>query len=598
MKERWLVGLLTAVAAVALLVGCGTAGSASGGGKYSIEAKTYPMRIQLESTKDPESTEINLYFVDGGDIPYVALSEYMPFVGGIYEDADLEIPAATYEITYPVANHTLVSRTDNSSSMDIDAAADTIEFVGLDYFTATPGSTLFLSAVTIGERGRGGVSNLLQDSGASYTRAGDALVTFDLSEYDIDLIEQDGECYVPLQTVNDLLVSQNYVYVVWTREEVLASSYSSPLIDEMYNAPTGEMSEGFANFNYNELRFLLDTFYGLKEEHGIDNFGDYFSETGLLEDLAGTDPAKFDGAIRILTMKYFDDGHSSLAKNSYLAGEPDPDKKIEDAITLFEDLGTSTDALIWATARFKGVRAEYYPDHPELDDLQAAAMPWFYEEVGDTAIITFDMFSVAKKDYYTGADLTNPNDTIELIAYAHSQITRENSPIKNVVVDLSCNGGGTADAAVYLLAWLSSNGMARMALRNPLTGAQSVAMYEADINLDGEFDPDDYLDGDINRYVLMSSSSFSCGNLVPAILKGSPNVTLLGQTSGGGACVVRPCTSASGTIFTISSPKQICSVKNGSLYHVDQGVDPDFVLSNLETFYNREKLVEYIHQLP
>jgi hypothetical protein len=68
--------------------------------------------------------------------------------------------------------------------------------------------------------------------------------------------------------------------------------------DEVYKAPAGEMSsEKFARLNYNELRFMLDTFYGLREEHGIDNFGDYFGETGLLDDLTRTDPKAFDRAI-------------------------------------------------------------------------------------------------------------------------------------------------------------------------------------------------------------------------------------------------------------------------------------------------------------
>lgn len=80
------------------------------------------------------------------------------------------------------------------------------------------------------------------------------------------------------------------MFVVFTQEEVLTSSFSAPLLDEMYNAPTGEMSEEFAQFNYNELRFMLDSFYGLRPEHGISNFGDFFSSTGLLTDLTSTDP--------------------------------------------------------------------------------------------------------------------------------------------------------------------------------------------------------------------------------------------------------------------------------------------------------------------
>ena len=106
------------------------------------------------------------------------------------------------------------------------------------------------------------------------------------------------------------------------------------------------------------------------------------------------------------------------------------------------------------------------------------------------------------------------------------------------------------------------------------------------------------LPDDIHKYCLISGSSFSCGNLVPAAFKGAPDITLLGLTSGGGTCTVLPCTTASGAVFTISGTHQITTVKNGSFYNIDLGVEPAFVLSRMESFYDREKLVEYIHTLP
>ena len=39
---------------------------------------------------------------------------------------------------------------------------------------------------------------------------------------------------------------------------------------------------------------------------------------------------------------------------------------------------------------------------------------------------------------------------------AHKQITRETSPIKNVVLDLSCNGGGSCVVAFDTTAWGTS----------------------------------------------------------------------------------------------------------------------------------------------
>ncbi len=102
---------------------------------------------------------------------------------------------------------------------------------------------------------------------------------------------------------------------------------------------------------------------------------------------------------------------------------------IDEKLSAFNDLGISNNELAWPAIYRQLARAEYYPDHPEIDPFEGAENPWFYEEVGDTAIITFDSFAMNRNDYYTEANLENPNDTIELISYAHSQTTHENSPI-------------------------------------------------------------------------------------------------------------------------------------------------------------------------
>ena len=599
MKRKLITDIFTLSMSMSLMTGCGAAAGTGGqasGDKYTLEARTYPMRTELDRNGVKER-EITLYFVNGGDIPYVALTEYMPFVGETYKDDDISCPAAEYEITHPVKGHTMVTRTDNGSSMDIDVEKDTIDFLGMDAFVATPTNNAPAAILSLGESGVGGISNLFENDISSYYRAGETLITYDMSEYLIDFIEVDGECYAPMQTINDLLISRNSKLGVFTGEEVLVSSASKKLIDEMYNAPAQAMSEEFAQYNYNELRFVLDHYYGLKEQHNIQNFGDFFGQTNLITDLTGTDPRKFDMALRRLTTKYLDDGHSGLLKFSFMGGKPDPASE-EELFARLNDIGTSTNELAFSSMPARDVRFTYYPDRPEMDpELIMTKTPWVYEEIGDTAIVTFDSFAANKVNYYTEADLSNPQDTIELIAYANSQITREDSPIRNVVLDLSVNLGGAADAAAFTIAWFQA-GAARITVRDKMTGAESICSYSADVNLDGEFDPDDGLPADVSKYVLISPSSFSCGNLVPAFLKGSNNITLLGKTSGGGTCTVMSFTTASGAVFAISSPLQISMIRNGSMYDIDKGVDPDFVISKYDTMYDREKLVEFIHTLP
>ena len=88
------------------------------------------------------------------------------------------------------------------------------------------------------------------------------------------------------------------------------------------------------------------------------------------------------------------------------------------------------------------------------------------------------------------------------------------------------------------------------------------------------------------------------GNTVPAAFKASGKVTLLGRPSSGGACTVQFLSSAWGTYFDISGSSRMSFNKNGSYYDIDQGVQPDFILSRPESFYDREALTEYINNLP
>lgn len=92
-----------------------------------------------------------------------------------------------------------------------------------------------------------------------------------------------------------------------------------------------------------------------------------------------------------------------------------------------------------------------------------------------------------------------------------------------------------------------------------------------------------------------TANSFSCGNLVPNVFKNSHNVTIIGQTSGGGSCMVLPATTAYGCNFQISGPMRLAFIKNGSFYDIDQGAEPDVYIDDPKHFYDRKKLTEFIN---
>ena len=152
-----------------------------------------------------------------------------------------------------------------------------------------------------------------------------------------------------------------------------------------------------------------------------------------------------------------------------------------------------------------------------------------------------------------------------------------------------------ADAAVFVISAVLGDGS--VSALNPMTGAMATAVYNVDLNLDHQYGQEDQGLTTKNVYCLTSPVSFSCGNLVPCVFKNSNQVTIIGRTSGGGSCVVLPMSAACGTGFQISGFTRLAFIKNGSFYDIDQGAVPDFTISKYMSFYDRERLTEYIDSL-
>ena len=337
-----------------------------------------------------------------------------------------------------------------------------------------------------------------------------------------------------------------------------------------------ERSAELARFNYVETCLSLQFNYGLKDEHDIPSFGTLFELTGIDQAMQSTDALEANVALSDVINGYIDDLHSAFVFASPYAGDVAVEPNVQ---------SLSANRIIGHAQRLSAAAREYFPDGMR-----------FYQEIGNTAYISFNSFTADyDNDYYGALASGEPiADTIGIIMYAHAQITRENSPIENVVLDLSLNTGGHADAAIYTIAWFL--GECDLHLEDAVTGARSSTNYRVDVNGDRKFDENDSI-AHLNRYCLVSPVSFSCGNLVPAVFKNSNQVTLLGRQTGGGACAVQPLASADGSIWQISSRLRLSTVTNGSFYAVDQGVAPDVLIDKDESYYDREALTEYINSL-
>ena len=522
--------------------------------------------------ENEQSTDMTLYFLDGvNDLPYMEIHDLLALLTSVYHNTvDFSMTADGSVVTFSRINKLY----DTDVPLRIDFDRDTMSFTDYNLFTmrADQSTMLDLTAIIMED----GAEILQQVGSGVLDRRGDSY-EIDLGAYGIDLIMQDGLYLIPLQTATDILIAPTWLETLFFNGQCVIKAddmSTSKYKDLYYSAPTGERSEALAKFGYAELCMMLDTLYGLKEDHKITSFDKLFKEVGFQEILKGTSAVDADKAVYRLITEYLDDVHSNWYNFSYLTGEID-----------YAPLGISRARVMDAQTRYKSARAKAYPD----------GVPG-YEEVGNTAYITFDTFTAQAyaKPYYETENTMELGDTIGLIIYAHEQITRENSPIENVVIDLSCNGGGDANAAEFIIAWFLGNGS--IGTEDAMTGAMCVSTYRADVNRDHAFDEKDTL-GDRRLFCLISPVSFSCGNLVPCMFKESGVVTLLGRNSAGGACAIQPISSAWGAAFRISSPRRLSFMKNGSFYDVDRGAEPDFVLTNPSFFYDRAALTDYINDI-
>ncbi len=531
--------------------------------QYSVTEKTLPFYMGSIDDK----VEKSVYFINDGNIPYVSI-DFIPYFIEIVVEDDHQ-----YEITTD-DNIAVITRKGSQYTASFDYDEDTITFLDYDAFMKWENDPLISLAVMIGN-----TSKLFKQINPLTNDRYGKKICFDLKPYSIDLVRDENGYYIPLHTVSDLFCSFFNSYSLYNGKCVIITTGLNEDLADLYYSSAPERTKDFAEFDYHELCFALDHLYGLKEIHGIDSFDEYFFETGIKKRLMGTDQSVADAVLFELITCYFDDLHSSYKSISCGSDRESVSKQTKDLLgpwnTRFEG---------WID-EFDSQRRKAYPD----------GIPP-YEEVGNTAYITFDHFTNPRDDIDYLSDPTEEDlgDTIRLMQYSYDQIIRKDSPVENVVLDLSSNVGGSINAACYVLGMFL--GIGDINIKNTMTGATTTSQYYIDSNRDGKFDDKDTLaDKGLNLYCLESPVSFSCGNLVPNEFKSDPHVTLLGKTSGGGSCSVMPMATAGGSIFNISGYRRMSMFKNGSFYDIDRGAEPDYYIDRISDFYDRQALTDLIN---
>ena len=544
---------------------------------------SYTERVVPVVTQIAPDGQVTLRFYDNmPNVAYISAADFQSIV----------LPGSTMTVTHTGAGQYTLTNADATATVNIND--DVFVTDGFEAFTNQMGLL------------QPGMANVYYD-GMPFVRYKKvsyfplkATTTLDMGAYGIDLhADGKGAVYFPFATLADMYTDLYYHHAGFNGEKVVANLSLNEVglekIDPDYNKPLVARTirpADLTDFNYKELCFAMDHFYGYP---GRIKYNDALKAKGLdkaLEEDIESGPAikklllseKFSdymlGMVG-LTGVYFD-GHTAMDISSAPG-------KITDHPELYKEYQAGLMANQGVMAMVMSAVMEMRAMVADGQAVEALRPKVYGEGVtyvkkGDTAVCVFDSFNErnekAWKDYYAG---TGPMPTVEnapnddMVIFLDALKKAAADPeVKNFVIDITANGGGSADIVLAMTSLILDKSY--ISQDNSLTGQRSIVEYEVDRNFNGVFDAaDKNVRYDLNFAVLTSPMSFSCGNLFPSILKDN-GVPVLGATSGGGACAIQAMCTADGFCFQISSFRARLNSLEGD--NIDSGVTPDIPIDN------------------
>lgn len=556
--------------------------SASASEGIVIEGVSFEEKAMTAYLHAPDKTKnVNAYFrLDGlKNIPYVKLSDFYL--------CHLGMPLGNLACSEGVVTATSA----NGGVAVFDTIADTLYSKDIEQFINT---TIYR------QKGAGNFyydgSPFLRIDSSSSDRDPTAKSVRFQEDYGINLFAYEGDLLLPLPLAANLFQGPTMLTCFYTQENiyfldsndrayeptaVLMDPDYSPGLDAFFT--NGKRSKEQAAYSYGELCFFIDNYYG---RPGRETLHDALLQYGGLdaallaqddvtrkarEWLQSTDQIEYYAGVTILDDYLHDTGHTYVYFGTmlYLNGHEElqkaRDEKMASIGYTFRQNAASREAqsnpgydgAFVAARKEKGIE-----DRGTLVD-------------GDTLLYTFDTFvydQAGWADYYAGKRATYPDDPIGDFKRIQEEY-KDGKTVKNIVIDLSRNGGGSGDVVFMLMAMMGKDPY--LNFYDGLNGNYVHVDYDADLNFDGSFDEkDDEVTYPYRYAVLASGNSFSCGNLLPLQAKES-DIMLLGDQTGGGACAVIDGVLAEGYYARIGCYVRLVSAKHDE---VDFGVVPDVTL--------------------
>ena len=437
-----------------------------------------------------------------------------------------------------------------------------------------------------------------------------------LKNYSIKIYEN----YVPFSFLGTISGGQSLYDIGYNGKDVYVFDYYGQLgsrtypavYGNEYNAVISDTStpryQDLANYTYGELCFVFDNLRGYTNQLV---FGDNnllsLGLNGLLEKYApkvkqyllSIDKLDYYEGLMALFNGLYDGGHTVIpGTNSASELATAYNRQSETEFSNLSNIVSKRDANKVAA------RVSVLTSRKQAFSQESMGGNYYkYNNDTKTSYIGFDSFDVdytGWDNYYNGIGEVPVNtDTYAFIRSKFYQALEDGA--ENVVLDLASNGGGNSYALEGIVGLLNKAD-STFNTNDTFNSYRVSIKSKIDINLDGNFDELDEIETskfNFNIGVLTSRYSFSCGNLLPSVLK-ELGFKILGEQSGGGSCAIATQTTADGIHYVHSS---YTCLSDNSGNNIDSGVPVDFeiehpvinnVLENYSQFFNFETVSSYL----
>ncbi len=549
--------------------------SLSGCSFFSSSSSDYEDDISLKSRSLPsynydseyqiKESYLKTYYVNGGSLPYVNLSDFVSSLEGLYE---------TKYISYrtPSSRKLVASWRSqyDTYSLTVDDEKNAITVSSMTFF-----NLLYSTSET----------NYNFDLKYSDVKSVEGKEkVFDLGNYGIEIYRKKDLVLLPFCVANTLFCSNNYHNIYFNGNAYYGTYFglgmdsTGETISKIFSTRSwggGSIPEDIAAMNAKHFLFVMDNYYGLKDYYRIDSFASYLGED-IVSSLSSTSEETCRLALFDSLYQKLDEMHTSYDYYSLFASSS----------SLKPTYGPTR---ISYNEEYKRLNEAYSASYPEDEPVR------FYD---DTAVI------VSQSPIQTGSSSELHDDSGNLKEDAYKKDSfyfmkemlsriEQHGGIKNILFDLSRNGGGNMGATFRMLGILSDDDVV-YGSANMLSGGGYAISMKVDVNEQGDYDDNDAYSS-YNWGILTSALTFSAANYLACNASFSGAAKIYGERSGGGACPIVGFVNADGSSFHISGPSILKNVSFSGdkvvFHEVQSGAEPDKELS-AEYFYGHDDMLD------